>query len=165
MAGLNGLQGFKVLNLNVSVLPAADGSNVRGQVYIPNPTNISVQMGDVTQNLYVNGQYIGNNTIPNLTLVPGNNVFNFTGISDQATVLNLISTTYTNGILPVTIIGNSSVVNGQHIPYFEQALQSVPLHVDLDVGSALAAIGLNVTSSGHSSSTASSSTATATPST
>lgn len=163
---MNGLQGFKVLNFSVSLLPAADGSDVRGQVYIPNPTNISVEMGEVTLNLYVGGQYIGNNTIPNLTLIPGNNVFNFTGVSDQTTVLDLITTNYTNGILPVTIIGNSSIVNGQHIPYFEEALQAVPLQAQLDVGSALQAAGvpLNLTNNGHSSST-SSSTATATTST
>jgi len=161
---MNGLKGFKVLDFSVSLLPAADGSDVRGQVYLPNPTNISVEMGEVTLNLYVGDQYIGNNTIPDLTLIPGNNVFNFTGVSEQTTVINLITQNYTNGILPVTIIGNSSIVNGQHIPYFEEALQAAPLQAQLDVGSALIAAGVPLNLTGHSSST-SSSTATATAST
>jgi hypothetical protein len=132
--------------------PAADGSNLYGQVYIPNPSPIVVSLGQVVQNLYVDGQFIGNNTIANLTLAPGNNVLNFTGITDQAGVINLISTKYTNGILPVTIVGNSSIVNGQHIPYFEAALSAVNLQTQLDVGQALAALGLNIGALGGGSS-------------
>jgi hypothetical protein len=137
-------------------------------------------MGQVVQNLYVDGQFIGNNTFPNLTLNPGNNTIGFTGIADQKVVLKLITTKYTDGILPVTIIGNSSVYNGQHLPYFEAALSSLALQADLNVGAALAAIGIDVaalvegskssssasssepTSSGQASSTSSGSHATTT---
>jgi hypothetical protein len=117
-------------------------------------------MGQVVQNLYVDGQFIGNNTFPNLTLNPGNNTIGFTGIAEQNAVLKLISTKYTNGILPVTIIGNSSVYNGQHLPYFEAALSSLALQTELNVGAALAAIGIDVaalTGGNKASSSASSS--------
>jgi hypothetical protein len=160
LIGLNNLQGFQVLNFNISLTPGPDGSNLRGQVYIPNPSPISFSMGQVVQNLYVDGQYIGNNTIANFQLNPGNNVLNFTGVSDQTTVINLISTKYTNGILPVTIIGNSSIINGQHIPYYEVPLQSVSLQTELNVGAALSAVGLNIGSLGGSSSSSSASSVT-----
>jgi len=117
-------------------------------------------MGQVVQNVYVDGQFIGNNTFPSLTLNPGNNTIGFTGISNQTLVLDLIKKKYTNGILPVTIIGNSSVYNGQHLPYFEAALSSLALEAELNVGAALKAIGIDVaalTGGGKSSSSASSS--------
>ena len=121
-------------------------------------------MGQVVQNVYVDGEFIGNNTFANLTLNPGNNTVTFTGISNQTAVLNLIKTKYTNGILPVTIIGNSSIYNGQHLPYFEAALSSLALEAELNIGEALAAIGIPLaalTGGKGSSSTASSQSSTA----
>lgn len=169
MPGFNSLQGFEILQLNISLSPAPDGSNMNGVVLIPNPTPISVAMGQVVQNIYVDGQFIGNNTFGNLTLDPGNNTIGFTGISDQNAVLKLISTKYTNGILPVTIVGNSSIYNGQHLPYFEAALSSLALQAELNVGAALAAIGIDLGAitggkGGSSSTTSSQSTSSGQPS-
>jgi hypothetical protein len=135
-----------------------------GVVFIPNPTPISVEMGEVVQNVYADGQFIGNNTFPNLTLNPGNNTIGFTGISNQTLVIDLIKTKYTDGVLPVTIIGNSSVYNGQHLPYFEAALSSLALQTQLNITQALAAAGIPLSAivgggssgSGSSSSAASS---------
>jgi len=101
-------------------------------------------MGQVIQNVFVDGQLIGNNTFADLTLNPGNNTVIFTGISNQTAVINLISKKYTNGILPVTMIANSSVYNGRHLPYFEEALSSLVLKAELDIGTALAAIGIDI---------------------
>jgi len=113
-------------------------------------------MGQVNQSVYCDGQFIGINTFPNLSLNPGNNTVPFVGTSNQTLVLNLIQTKYKNGILPVTIIGNSSVYNGQHLPYFEASLSSLELQTQLNVGAALAALGLDITGGGSSSSSSSS---------
>jgi hypothetical protein len=40
---------------------------------------------------------------------------------------------YKNGIIPVDIVGNSSVYNGQELPYFTRALASNKLRVDLNI--------------------------------
>lgn len=142
--GFNSLEGFQILSLNISLKPAPDGSNINGVVLIPNPTPLSVAMGQVIQNVFVDGQLIGNNTFANLTLNPGNNTVTFTGISDQNAVISLISKKYTDGILPVTMIGNSSIYNGQHLPYYEAALSSLALKAELNVGAALSAIGIDI---------------------
>ena len=63
---------------------------------------------------------------------------------DQAAVIKALTTTYQNGMLPIDIVGNSSVYDGQHLPYFEKALQGLTQHVVLDVGSALKAAGLDL---------------------
>lgn len=92
-------------------------------------------------NLYVGGDLIGNSTIADLTLKPGNNTVDMRSTTNQSLVLQKLPT-YKGGILPVDIVGNSSVYNGQHLTYYEQALASNKLRVDLNVGAALGAIGL-----------------------
>ena len=95
-------------------------------------------------NNYVQGQYIGNATLENLVLTPGDNNIQMRAISDQLKVIQLIESNYTNGILPIDIIGNSSVYNGQHLTYFEQALATNTQHINLNVGQALAAMGVKI---------------------
>lgn len=148
MKGLNGLAGFAVTNFSVLLTAEADGTNMLGTVYIPNPSVMTVEMGNLTMDLSVAGTPIGTSLIPNLTLKPGNNTVGMRSIANQSAVIDLVLNKYKNGILPIDIIGNSSVNNaGQHLPYFEAAIQANPMHISLDVGAALKAIGLNITSS------------------
>ena len=58
---------------------------------------------------------IGNATILEMTVVPGNNTLPLTAIIDQDKV---ISSTDKNGFVDMIITGTSSVFNGQHIPYY-----------------------------------------------
>jgi hypothetical protein len=163
---LNNLQGFEIRNISISLVPDADGSNMKGQVYIPNPSPMTIEMGTVTQNVYVGDTMIGVATIPELTLKPGDNLVNMSSAANQATVIGLIATKYTNGKLPVRIVGNNSTVNGQEIPYFTSALKSQTLNTTLDLGPALKAAGLDLSSGlGIGSTTASSSSTTLSPAT
>jgi hypothetical protein len=69
---------------------------------------------------------------------------------NQTLVLTQILTTFKDGMLPIDIVGNSSVYDGRHLPYFEKALASVTQHVTLDVGSALKKVGLDPSKFGGS---------------
>jgi Protein of unknown function (DUF3712) len=153
---LNGLKGFKITNFTISLQAEADGTNLHGTVYIPNQSTLSVQMGTVVMNLFVDGQQIGNSTIQDMTLNPGDNYLPMTSASNQTMVISLIQSKYKNGILPITIIGNSSTYNGQRIPYYEAALAANPLQAELDIGSALKAIGLDIVNNTGTSSSSSS---------
>ena len=44
---------------------------------------------------------------------------------------------YPDGMLPITVVGNSSTFNGQRLRYFEDALASQPLNITLNIGRAL----------------------------
>ena len=68
-----------------------------------------------------------------------------TSILDQGVILEKIAGKYNDGVIPLDIIGNSSVRNGQHLRYFEEAIKSNPIKLDLNVAPALAEIGVNVT--------------------
>lgn len=142
---LDGFKSLQVRNISISLLPADDRTNMHGQIYINNPSPISISMGTVTQNIFVDGQNIGLATIPDLSLVPGDNLIPMTSASNQSAVLELVTTKYTDGVLPVSIVGNSSIYDGTHIAYFEKALGENRINTTLDLGPALVAIGLNIT--------------------
>lgn len=151
--GLNKLQGFRVQDINITLIPEADGTNMHGVVYLPNPSPLTLTMGTVIQNVFVGDEQIGVTTIPNLTLKPGDNYVPMTTVSNQTAVINLIATKYTSGSLPVIIKGVNATSNGQLLPYFSQALQSNVMATTLDLTAALKAIGLDVTAFGKPSTT------------
>jgi hypothetical protein len=117
-----------------------------GFVQIPNPSVMTLDLGNVTMDLSIAGTAIGFANLPNLILHPGaNNVSMQATITKLVTTINLILTNYKSKIVPLDIAGNSSVssTSGQHLEYFEEAIKSNTIKVDLNVGPAMAAIGLD----------------------
>ena len=112
-----------------------------GMVYIPNPTVMTLSMGNVTFSNHIQGTYIGISTLENLVLAPGNNTVPMRSVINQTIVATKLATDFKNGLVPVDITGNSSVYNGQHLPYFEKALQALTNNITLNVGEALANAG------------------------
>lgn len=53
-------------------------------------------------------------TIQDFTLVPGPNQFNMTAVTNQTLILQSL----TEGRVNMSITGNSSVYNGQHLTYY-----------------------------------------------
>lgn len=100
--------------------------------------------GNVTFNNYVQGEFIGTSLLNDLVLRPGNNTIPMRSIVNQTLVIEKIVSDFKDGLLPIDIVGNSSVYNGKHLPYFEKALQSSAQHITLNVGEKLAALGLKI---------------------
>lgn len=150
MKGLNKLSGLEIFDLKIlsgqsEIL--SDGSNLIANVSIPNPSVMTLDLGNVTMNLSVKGKAIGYALIPNLSLKPGDNKLPMQSRVDQLTILGLVQSTYKDAVLPLEIVGNSSVRNGQHLTYYEDAIKSNTINLDLNIAPALAGLGLNVTSS------------------
>ena len=114
-----------------------------GKVTIPNPSVITIHMGDLTLNLLVDGEPIGTSLLPDFVLRPGTREYDMRSTVQTLTVADIIQRNYQDGILPLEIVGNSSVVDGENIPYFEAAIQSNVIRIDLNVGPALAEAGLD----------------------
>ncbi|EMD66943.1 hypothetical protein GGP41_005427 [Bipolaris sorokiniana] len=150
MKGLNRLAGLNITD--VSILSGEkildDNSNLIAKVSIPNPSVMTLDLGNVTMNLGVDGKSIGYCLIPNVLLKPGANTFPLQSRVDQISILGLIQSKYRNAVLPLQISGNSSVRNGEHLVYYEDAIKSNVINLDLNVGPALAAVGINITSFG-----------------
>ncbi|CAO1602540.1 hypothetical protein XANCAGTX0491_006150 [Xanthoria calcicola] len=141
MKGLNGLAGFNITSFSIKLLPdPVDGANMVGTIYIPNPSVMTITMGNVTFNNYVDGDFIGTSTLSDLVLRPGNNTLPMRSTVNQTLVIGKVTGTYKDGMLPVDIVGDSSVYAGEHLEYFEKALQSNRQRIVLDVGAALAAV-------------------------
>jgi hypothetical protein len=137
--GFNKLKGFELTSFHVSNNYARDGTNGNGTVTIPNPSDITVEMGNVTFNNYVGNVSIGNTTIYNLLLRPGPNYYPVVAYVDLLAVLGLIgpNATYEKKNLPITIVGNSSVYHGVHLEYYEYALKAVNQTTSLNTTKAL----------------------------
>jgi hypothetical protein len=110
---------------------------------------LAVLQGNVTFNTYVQGDYIGNTTVSDLVLVPGNNTVPMRAIINQIAVIRKVASAFPDGMLPIDIVGNSSVYNGRHLPYFEKALAANTKSITLNVGEKLEAIGLEIPGGGE----------------
>ncbi|KAL8740619.1 MAG: hypothetical protein Q9190_006702 [Brigantiaea leucoxantha] len=141
LKGLNSLAGFNVTSFSILLTPEPDGANMLGNVTIPNPTVMTISMGNCTFNNYVAGDFIGTSVLQNLILAPGDNNIPMRSYVNQTLVILKVTSDYKDGILPVDIRGNSSVYEGEHLVYFERALSSNVQHVELNVGEKLNALG------------------------
>jgi hypothetical protein len=160
VAGLNGLKDITVNVQNLSVTHFPDGSNMKGTITINNPSVMTLDIGDVVQDVYLqDGTLIGNSTISNIYLTPGNNnVFNLSSTTDITKVLPVILNS-TTGDLPVTTKTTSVTYQGQNLTYFTAAMAATPVNVTLNLKAALANIGIDLDANalGGSSSSSSSS--------
>ena len=119
-----------------------DGGNAQGTVFIPNPTVITLGMGNVTMDMFVAGTFIGNATLPSLFLRPGNNTVPIHVTVNQTAVVNLLQEDkYRCGVLPVDIAGKKSMYDGEELTYYSAALQANKLQNDLNVRPALEEAG------------------------
>jgi hypothetical protein len=129
--GLNGLQGFNVTDVKINVTAPAGQPNLLGYAYIPNPSLMTIAMGNVTLTLSTAlAGVVGNSTIDNMTLVPGNNTLPMYGTVNQTGILSSLDK---SGYVNMIITGQSAIYNGQHLTYYESALASNVLTLQMNV--------------------------------
>ena len=90
-------------------------------------------------NLFVDKDLIGTSLLPDLVLKPGDNTVDMRSTTNQSMILQKVST-FKDGVLPLDIIGNSSVYDGQHLTYYEEALKSNTVSIKLNISAALGAL-------------------------
>jgi hypothetical protein len=84
-----------------------------------------MSQGNVTLTLStVKAGVVGNTTINDMTLVPGNNTLPMTGIVDQVLIASSLNST---GWVTLSIKGQSAIYNGQHLTYYVRCLPQIPL--------------------------------------
>ena len=118
-----------------------------GEVAVPNPSVFTIAMGNVTLLNFLPATasslrtQIGTTSLIDFTLVPGMNKVAMRSQINQTAVIAAMTTTYKDGILPVEIVGDSVVYDGQHLSYYETAMKGLKKEVNLDVGAALKGAG------------------------
>ena len=98
----------------------------------------------MTLNLIVGELIIGNVTMLNVLLEPGNNTISTKGVVDLKVALanlpQLLSSQATalqNGNIEVSASGNSTVYNGLHVEYYEKILNNLTLTTQMSLLSVL----------------------------
>lgn len=132
--GLNGLFGFNVtgIKINLAGVPGQpDLKPITGFAVIPNPSVMTIAMGNVTLSLSTDkAGIIGNATINDMTIRPGSNTFPMNGNLTQTGVTSSMDS---DGMVQMIITGQEAVYNGQHLLYYETALKSNKLSLKMNV--------------------------------
>ncbi|KAJ5876370.1 uncharacterized protein N7529_001954 [Penicillium soppii] len=143
---LNKFEGFFIADSTL-VLPAEDdGANLIANLTLPNPTALTFQVGTITLDLKSGDTnlIIGNATVKDVILRPGNNTFPLRGVLDLkgvlanlAEVLASQSTAIRTGDLSLTAVTRTILSNGTLIPYYTKILGSLPLVANVGIGDVL----------------------------
>lgn len=130
--GLNGLKGFNVTGARVNLTALPGQPNLQGFAYIPNPSVMTIAMGNVTLTVSTEkAGVVGTTQILDMTLRPGNNTLPMTGTVNQTALLGSLD--QKTGIVDLIITGKDAVYNGEHLVYYEKALASNNLTLPMNV--------------------------------
>ncbi|GAB1213325.1 hypothetical protein ATERTT37_002474 [Aspergillus terreus] len=140
LAGLDQLSGFSIDAASIALPPEEDGSNLIGRATLPNHSLVTFALGNVTLNLKIGDVILGNGTIDNILLRPGNNTVPLRGIldirkavSNLGTILAAEADALSHGNLMLAASGHSTIYNGFHIPYFEKVLNNLTVTADVPI--------------------------------
>ncbi|KAF3910706.1 hypothetical protein ABW21_db0207942 [Orbilia brochopaga] len=126
LQGFNGLKGITITNpvLLSGQDVMADGTNLLTDAVIPNPSSFTMQIGDLTTDISIESLQLGYSVIKNLTLYPGNNpVKIYNHINAGLMALPTFGSILNQPNINITLKMNSTVFNGQHIPWLETPLK------------------------------------------
>lgn len=137
---LNSLAGFDFGTLQ-AVLPAdADGTNIVGNLTLPNWSPLTIGLGNVTLNILSGSILIGNAHLLDVVVPPGNTTLSFRGeiflsdiLKNIGPIISSQASAIKNGNIEISASGNSSIVNGQHIGYVENVLNSQHLSSEVSI--------------------------------
>jgi hypothetical protein len=94
----------------------------------------------VTLNLIMGGMILGNATIYNVLLEPGNNMVVARGIVDLKLALQNLDKIFNSQITPLksgnlelSASGNSTIYDGEHIDYYEKILNGLTLTAQVPI--------------------------------
>lgn len=158
--GLNYLKGFGVQDLQFVLPPDAQGHNLKGHLNIPNAGVLTLGLGNLTVNLLSGPVNLGTANIHDVVLKPGNNTLPFDGVflfdalvPNLAAILDSQKDALATGNLQLSASGNSTIVNGVHIPYIEQVLNTKNIKFDVPVLTLLGDVLSGLLHSGNGSAT------------
>lgn len=89
---------------------------------------------------------MGQAYLDNLVIKPGNNTVPIAATIDEIAIFKLVTTgnsTFKDGVVPFTIIGNSTIYDNKQLPFFTEALRANNLTFQVNVTQALQASTLS----------------------
>lgn len=149
--GLDRLDGLRVQELTpVSAAEAladpglGNDTNLRGTLWLPNVSQLTLHLGNVSHRAEVAGVAVGTATIDDLRINPGNQTVAYEGQLDAAAVMANLSAVMgavdAAGDMELVVKANRAVVDGQHIEYLDEVLSQIGVNTKLSVCDAIKSI-------------------------
>lgn len=140
LAALNNFEGLAIDDMDLVLPPEGDGTNLRGNITIPNRSGLALDLGDVTFNILAGEEAIGVVTLAGLALAPGTQSRPFAGtlFIDRALtclgpLLQQQAGALASGHMTLNVSGNATVVRGQRVAYVEAVLARARIPADVPI--------------------------------
>ncbi|GES61230.1 hypothetical protein ATEIFO6365_0006068900 [Aspergillus terreus] len=141
---LNKFSGFSIEDSTVILPPREDGTNLIANATLPNPSVMTLEIGTTVLDLKSGDLVIGNATIDNLVLRPGNHSAPVHGILDLhkiienlGEVLRSQSNSLSQGYLSLDTVGKSVVYDGVEVPYYTDVMSQLTMTAKVPIADLL----------------------------
>ncbi|KAE8380168.1 hypothetical protein BDV26DRAFT_257817 [Aspergillus bertholletiae] len=138
---LDSFSGFSIADPQLLLPPREDGTNLIANATLPNPSVMTLEIGKTILELKSGDLVIGNATIDNLVLKPGNHSTPVHGIMDLkviiknlVTVLQSQASSLKNGYLTLDTVGKSVVYDGVEVPYYTEVMKNLTMTAKVPLG-------------------------------
>ncbi|KAE8138898.1 hypothetical protein BDV38DRAFT_291643 [Aspergillus pseudotamarii] len=141
---LNSFAGFSIDDPKMLFPPRDDGVNLVAHATLPNPSVMTIEIGTITMDLKSKDLIVGNATIKNLTLRPGNHSTPLEGVVDMHTIMeNLLpllqaqGSSLRDGYLSLDAVTREVEYDGVVIPYYTEVMRDLVLSAKVPVNDLL----------------------------
>ncbi|GAB0138544.1 hypothetical protein EsDP_00006776 [Epichloe bromicola] len=137
LKGLNMLRGTQIKDTGISL--RGGSALLNATAIITNPSYYTIEMGNVTFDIFANDHSTGTLDVNNLLLRPGINNIPITSRVNQTQVLQLVKSPQfcEKGIIPFQLRVHEVRANGEEIPWLESAMRGATQSVDINIGEIL----------------------------
>lgn len=136
-------KGFSVTDTGL-VSKQEDGTNLVGNATLPNHSLLTLDLGTIVLDVKSGGLTIGNATLKDVTIYPGNNTFPLTGVLDLTTIIHNLGKVLASqaanlktGNLALDTITRSITWNGTLVPYYTEVMSGLTLTANLAIADLL----------------------------
>ncbi|KAL4929873.1 DUF3712 domain-containing protein [Aspergillus undulatus] len=137
---LNKFEGFSITDPELLLNASRGEKNLVADATLPNPSVMTLQIGTTLLDLKSDNYTLGNATIDDLMLYPGNNTVPVNGIIDieylidnLGGILKTQGDALNKGFLRLEAIGRSVEWNGEEVPYYTEAMKELTLTADVSL--------------------------------
>ncbi|KAE8147820.1 hypothetical protein BDV25DRAFT_142385 [Aspergillus avenaceus] len=138
---LDSFSGFSIADPQLLLPPREDGTNLIANCTLPNPSVMTLEIGTTILDLKSGDLVIGNATIDNLILKPGNHTTPVHGVLDLRTLIQNIGTVLTtqrdslkNGYLTLDTVGKQVIYDGVEVPYYTKVMRNLTMTAQVPLG-------------------------------
>ncbi|GLA64982.1 hypothetical protein AtubIFM54640_006716 [Aspergillus tubingensis] len=139
---LNSFAGFSISDPKLLLPAESDGTNLIANATLPNPSVMTLEIGNTTLNLLSGNLTLGNCTLNNLVLRPGNHSTPVRGILDLGKLIENIgpilseqSDSIKEGYLSLTTVGANVEYDGVQVPYYTEVMKNLTMTAKVPLGS------------------------------